>query len=67
MKADLPTHTDAREAIAYAELLRFAHDEGLKSIARDSFDLVKRFFIQQLLDLSYAGRLRSAPHFALAR
>jgi hypothetical protein len=34
MKADQPTaHPDARETIAYAELLKLAHEEGLKSIA----------------------------------
>ena len=34
MKADQPTvHPNARESIAYAELLKLAHDEGLKSIA----------------------------------
>ena len=33
MKADQPTaHPDARETVAYAELLKLAHDEGLKSI-----------------------------------
>jgi hypothetical protein len=33
MKADQPIpYTDARESIAYAELLKLAHDEGLKSI-----------------------------------
>src|SRR2546427_1554999 len=33
MKADQPTaHPDARETIAYADLLSMAHDEGLKSI-----------------------------------
>ncbi len=36
MKADQPTaHPDARETIAYAELLKLAHDEGLKSIATE--------------------------------
>src|SRR5262245_46628495 len=34
MKPDHTTvHPDARETIAYAELLRLAHEEGLKSIA----------------------------------
>jgi hypothetical protein len=34
MKADQPTtHPDGRETIAYAELLKLAHGEGLKSIA----------------------------------
>src|ERR1041385_4309620 len=34
MKADQhTTHPDARETIAYAELLKLAHDEGLKSIS----------------------------------
>ena len=34
MKADQPTaHPDTRESIAYAELLKLAHDEGLKSIS----------------------------------
>jgi hypothetical protein len=34
MKPDQPTvHSDARETIAYAELLKLAHEEGLKSIA----------------------------------
>ena len=34
MKADQPNaHPDTRESIAYAELLKLAHDEGLKSIA----------------------------------
>jgi len=34
MKADQPTtNPDARETIAYAELLKLAHDEGLKSIS----------------------------------
>src|SRR5262245_15900511 len=34
MKADQSTaHPDARETIAYAELLKLAHKEGLKSIA----------------------------------
>jgi hypothetical protein len=36
MKADQSTaHPDARETIAYAELLKLAHDEGLKSIATE--------------------------------
>jgi hypothetical protein len=36
MKADQPTaHPEARETIAYAELLKLAHDEGLKSIATE--------------------------------
>jgi hypothetical protein len=36
MKADQPTaHPDTRESIAYAELLKLAHDEGLKSIATE--------------------------------
>lgn len=36
MKADQPTaHPDTRETIAYAELLKLAHDEGLKSIATE--------------------------------
>src|SRR5262250_2825047 len=36
MKADHPTaHPDARETVAYAELLKLAHDEGLKSIATE--------------------------------
>ncbi len=36
MKADQPTaNPDTRESIAYAELLRLAHDEGLKSIATE--------------------------------
>ncbi len=36
MKADQPTaHPDARESIAYAELLKLAHAEGLKSIATE--------------------------------
>jgi|KBSSwiStaDraftv2_1062776.scaffolds.fasta_scaffold05159_2 hypothetical protein len=36
MKADQrTTHPDARETIAYAELLKLAHDEGLKSIATE--------------------------------
>jgi hypothetical protein len=34
MKADHPIpYTDARESIAYAQLLKLAHEEGLKSIA----------------------------------
>src|SRR5436305_4656865 len=34
MMADQPiSYNDARETIAYAELLKLAHDEGLKSIA----------------------------------
>lgn len=36
MKADQPTaHPDARETVAYAELLKLAHDEGLKSIVTE--------------------------------
>lgn len=36
MKADQPTaHPDSRETVAYAELLKLAHDEGLKSIATE--------------------------------
>src|SRR6476661_1470373 len=36
MKADQPTaHPDTRDSIAYAELLKLAHDEGLKSIATE--------------------------------
>jgi hypothetical protein len=36
MKADQPTaHPDTRESIAYAELLKLAHEEGLKSIATE--------------------------------
>ena len=36
MKADQPTtHPDTRESIAYADLLKLAHDEGLKSIATE--------------------------------
>jgi len=36
MKADRPIpYTDTRESIAYAELLKLAHDEGLKSIATE--------------------------------
>lgn len=36
MKANQPIpYTDARESIAYAELLKLAHDEGLKSIATE--------------------------------
>ncbi len=36
MKADQPTaHSDTRETIAYAELLKLAHEEGLKSIATE--------------------------------
>jgi len=36
MKADQPTaHPDTRESVAYAELLKLAHDEGLKSIATE--------------------------------
>src|ERR1051326_4126217 len=34
MKADHPIpYTDTRESIAYAELLKLAHEEGLKSIS----------------------------------
>lgn len=36
MKADQPTaQSQARESIAYAELLKLAHEEGLKSIATE--------------------------------
>ncbi len=36
MKAEQPTaHPDVRETIAYAELLKLAHEEGLKSIATE--------------------------------
>jgi hypothetical protein len=35
MKPDQSTHPDTRESIAYAELLKLAHDEGLKSIATE--------------------------------
>ncbi len=36
MEARQPTtHPDARETVAYAELLKLAHDEGLKSIATE--------------------------------
>ena len=36
MKADQPTaHPETRESVAYAELLKLAHDEGLKSIATE--------------------------------
>ena len=36
MRANQPIpYTDARESIAYAELLKLAHDEGLKSIATE--------------------------------
>jgi hypothetical protein len=36
MKPDQPNaHSDARETIAYAELLKLAHDEGLKSISTE--------------------------------
>jgi hypothetical protein len=35
MKADQPTSSDARESVAYAELLKLAHEEGLKSIVTE--------------------------------
>jgi len=36
MKADQPIpYTDSRESIAYAELLKLAHEEGLKSVATE--------------------------------
>ena len=36
MKADQPIpYTDTRDGVAYAELLKLAHDEGLKSIATE--------------------------------